>query len=305
MKSPINAGSNSPFNSSALVQAGVEATDTATVRAATQTEQAVDRVLDQSGSPLSGERSEPLKASDKAALIRSDRAAEALERKQRSEELFMEQLNALTTLDWEDMPVPVLATLLMSKPFKGKRDEPDKYMSPKQALIYASSIKFLNAGCVDPQKKLNPFLNDVWPDLDTMKVNVTVEGQRKLASRRGDLGIPTWKEIKRPLANGAERKLPWQKEDIGYECSMPIGKEVCKATAWLSMWFKNTPIWRENWEHMLRVRSEGLCYETITGVGISQPHGDKEVENVAAYQPPAVEATNFVESPIQMNGEKQ
>lgn len=231
-------------------------------------------------------------------MIRSDRMAEALARKEQAEQKFLEQLDALTTLDWEDMPVPVLATLLMSKPFKGKKDEPDQYMSPKQALIYASSIKFLNAGCVDPQKKLNPFLNDVWPDLSTMKVNVTVEGQRKLASRRGDLGIPIWKVVERPLGNGAERKLPWQKSDIGAECTIPVAGQPVTCTAWISMWFKNTPIWRENWEHMLRVRSEGLCYEAITGVGISQPHQDKEILDVAPYQPPQVTATDFKAVPI-------
>ncbi len=233
-------------------------------------------------------------AASKAEIFKADRVADLAIRKSEQEDKFLQQLEKLNTLDWEDMPAPVLARLIMSKPFKQGKDEPDYYMSPQQALIYASSVKFLNAGCKRPELKLNPFLNDCWPDTKTMKINVTVEGQRKLAARRNDLGIPTWKQVERPLPEGKAKVFPWMKTDIGMECLIPVGNEKVAAIAWMSNWFKATPIWRENWEHMLRVRSEGLCYETITGVGISQPHEDKEIQNTPPYESPIIQSTEFV-----------
>lgn len=233
-------------------------------------------------------------AREKAEIIKADASDRIANTRRDRDEAFLSQLESLNSLDWDRMPVPILARLIIAKPFKGGRDEADSiFMSPHQALIYAAEINRLNAGCERPELKLSPFGNDIWPDLKTMKINVTVEGQRKIAARRNDLGIPTWKQVARPLPEGKTKTFPWMKEDIGMECSIPVAKETVVATAWISNWFKSTPIWKENWEHMLRVRSEGLCYEAITGVGISQPHADKEIENVKPYEAPTISVTEF------------
>lgn len=236
----------------------------------------------------------PPTAGQQATELRKAGMEAALAKKEKDQEEFLALLDKIENLEWHRMPLKMLVILLMQKPTKGGRDEPPIYMTPQQALIYATEIKRHNEGCDNPSLWLSPFGNDCWPDLSTMKVNVTVEGQRKIAARRGDLGIPEWSAVARPFGKGVEKKLSWQTEDIGMKCSIPVGQKAVSAVAWLSLWFKNTPIWRENWEHMLRVRSEGLCYEAITGVGISQPHTDKEVEAVAEFKDSPVSEFKFV-----------
>jgi hypothetical protein len=217
-------------------------------------------------------------------------------KRQEADERFLASLETVNSIDWEDLPVPVLARMLMTaKPIKGRKDEPDRYMTGPQALIYASAVKGLNAGCQRPDLRLNVWLNDVWVDLDTMKVNITVEGQRKMAARRGDLGIPEWTEVTKKLERGKVKPFTWMTENIGMRCLIPIAgkKDPVTATAWITEWFKPTPVWRENWEHMLRVRSEGLCYEIITGVGISQAHSDRDTLTDNGQPVPVIEVVEI------------
>src|ERR1700733_2024209 len=65
-------------------------------------------------------------AATKATIIKSDRAAD----RQKQE---IEKLSGLTSLDWKNIPPPMLAQLLVNIPFKGATGEPDFYLQPWQA----------------------------------------------------------------------------------------------------------------------------------------------------------------------------
>src|SRR6266704_3939113 len=108
-------------------------------------------------------------ASTKSVLMKADQAAQ----RQRAE---IEKFAALTSLDWKQIPPPMLAQILVSIPFKGSGTDPDYYLSPVQGMIFA--LRCFELG-------LSPFSNEVWFNSKNNKVNVTFEGKLKLARMHG------------------------------------------------------------------------------------------------------------------------
>src|SRR6185369_12193474 len=75
-------------------------------------------------------------------------------------------LDQMDTFDWKKLPPPVMANLLTKIPFKGRKDEPDYYLNPAQAMVFA--LRCFELG-------LSPFSSEVWFDRDKYKVNTTLE----------------------------------------------------------------------------------------------------------------------------------
>jgi hypothetical protein len=271
MKSPINAGTSSPFNSSASgtgsnlptiktgwqegpVPNGVEATDTATVKA----------------------QETPLKASEKAALVKEDRAAS----KQRES---LERLSGIESLDWKKIPPPMLAQMLINIPFKGSGTDPDYYLQPWQAMIFAMRCFEL---------ELSPFSNEVWFNPKNNKVNVTFEGKLKLARKNGlNLSPPVFERIPEDAA----------KPLMAVKCTITAPHGPCVYTATLKEWrMPSSPVWRDRPEHMLQLRAAEKCLSFATGTGASELMGEADLQvgsEAKRFIPdePAVEATEFRE----------
>jgi hypothetical protein len=262
MKSPIKTDSiPSPFNSSAQVQAaiespsgGVEATETATVKA---------------------EVPSPLKASEQAALVKQDRATQ----KQKEQ---LEKLSGLSSLDWKAIPPPMLAQMLINIPFRGSGTDPDYYLEPWQAMIFAMRCFEL---------ELSPFSNEVWFNPKNNKVNVSFEGKLKLARKQGlNLSPPVWERIPEDHS----------KPLVAYKCTIVAPKGPCTYIATLKEWkMPSSPVWRDRQEHMLQLRAAEKCLSFATGSGVSELMGDQDIqvgEEVRRFIPePEVVSTEFVE----------
>src|SRR5580693_7922518 len=160
---------NSPFKQTP----GSPAPDKAAI-----SEPAGDTVIEQAADPQDVIARQS--ASQKAALVKAGAAAD----KQRSE---IEKLSAVTSLDWKQIPPPMLAQILVNIPFKGSANDPDYYLQPWQAMIFA--LRCFELG-------LSPFSNEVWFNTKNNKVNVTFEGKLKLARMHGlNLSPPLFERI--------------------------------------------------------------------------------------------------------------
>jgi hypothetical protein len=202
-----------------------------------------ERQLELEAGPTTTEQAEPSAAS-KAAIVKADQAAQ----KQKAE---LEKFSGLSSLDWKQIPPPMLAQILVSIPFKGSGQDPDYYLSP--------------------------FSNEVWFNSKNNKVNVTFEGKLKLARMHGlQLSPPLFERIP------ADASKPL----VAYKCSIvaPTGK--CEYTATLKEWMvSSSPVWKAKPDHMLQLRAAEKCLSFATGSGSSELMGEqdlqtgKEVEN--------------------------
>src|SRR4051812_3900016 len=99
-------------------------------------------------------------ATEQALALREEKA---LTREQQA----MERYQAMTSLDWRQLPPPLLAQLIKNRPVGG-RDGVDQYLTYDQAMFFA--VEAYRMG-------VSPTSQECWFDTKTWRVNVTVEGQ--------------------------------------------------------------------------------------------------------------------------------
>ena len=193
-------------------------------------------------------------AGEQAATIKSRVAAD----RQKAE---LEKLSGLTSLDWKQIPPPMLAQILVSIPFKGSSDQPDYYLTPVQGMIFA--LRCFELG-------LSPFSNEVWFNPKNNKVNVTFEGKLKLARMNGmRLSPPLFER----LPADATKPL------VAYKCTIQAPHGKCEYTATLKEWaVAKSPVWREKPDHMLQLRAAEKCLSFATGSGSSELMGEQDLQ---------------------------
>lgn len=205
----------------------------------------------------------------------------------------LEKLNAVASLDWKNIPPPVLAQVLTQMPFKGSGTEPDYFLKPWQALVFAMRCYELG---------LSPFSNEVWFNPKNNKVNVTFEGKLKLARKQGlNLGPPRFERVTRKYQG---------KDDWGYTCKMSTSNkgDPAEYTAWYAEWYvAASPVWKAKPDHMLQLRAAEKCLSFASGIGSSELMGEQDLQTgpeVAAVMA-GVESTEFNAVPMnQSKGEK-
>jgi hypothetical protein len=207
---------------------------------------------------------------EKAMVIKVE-AQEQLQKKQ------IEQLNQISSFDWKAVPPPMLAQMLVQMPFKGGTGEPDYFLAPWQAMVFA--MRCFELG-------LSPFSNEVWFNPKNNKVNVTFEGKLKLARKQGlNLSPPTFERIPADAA----------KPLAAYKCTIKSPSGPCQYIAYLKDWMVATsPVWKAKPDHMLQLRAAEKCLSFASGIGTSELPGEndlgREPENTSL---PTIEATNF------------
>lgn len=187
-------------------------------------------------------------------------------------------IDAVSSFDWKHVPPPQLAQVLCRIPFKGGANEPDFYLQPWQALIFA--MRCFELG-------LSPFSGEVWYNPKVNKVNVTLEGKMKLARDRGyNFGPPHFERKVQPWPKSKTANLPpGVTEDIGYKCTMKLMglNEDAEYTAWMSEWYvSRSPVWKEKTEHMLQLRAYEKCISFASGAGTSEMPGEADIDGSAA-----------------------
>jgi hypothetical protein len=181
----------------------------------------------------------------------------------------MEALQALESFDWKKLPPHIMAMVLMKKPYRGKSGEPDYYLSPEQALVFA--MRCFELG-------LSPLSSEVWFDRDRWTVNVTLEGKIRLARERGITGAPSFAEVKRPWKKGAV-PIAGYAEEPGMTATLKVGDSTCEYTCWLSEWYVPvSPVWKAKPDHMMRVRAYDKALAFAAGVGVSSMPDEREIQ---------------------------
>ena len=214
---------------------------------------------------------EVLTAPSDARVAAAEVKDQAIAKREAAQEAIV---GSFASFDWRNVPPPAMAQILIRKPFSGKQGDPPYYLKLDQALYFAMRCYDLG---------VSPLGAEAWFDPARWVVNLTAEGQRRVARNLGlNLGPPRgewlereWPAEKPPLIiNG--KAVP---KDIGHTCRMDVnGRGDVTYTAWLSEWFRPTPIWREQYRHMLQVRSQDHAIEFATGVGMSNPIVEEVVE---------------------------
>lgn len=208
----------------------------------------------------------------------------------------MSVIDQMDTFDWKKLPPPVMANLLTKIPFKGRKDEPDYYLNPAQAMVFA--LRCFELG-------LSPFSSEVWFDRDKYKVNTTLEGKKKLARDSGfNYGPPQYSEQRRPHiakdSYGKPKQLPpGYTEDVGITCEMEVRGFAKPATytAWLSEWYvPSSPVWKDKPMHMLQTRAQEKAISVSSGVGSSDMPVDAEIAPPPppVFRMPELSTTEFV-----------
>lgn len=191
---------------------------------------------------------------------------------------------SFATFDWKNVPPTAMAQILIRKPFQGKQGDPPYYLKIDQALYFAMRCYDLG---------VSPLGAEAWFDPARWVVNLTAEGQRRVARNLGlNLGPPRYERLTRPWPV-TKPPIPINgkavAEDFGYTCKMDVnGRGDVSYTAWFSEWFRPTPIWREQPDHMLQVRAQDHAIEFATGVGMSNPIVEQEPP-VEVATPPQIE----------------
>ena len=192
----------------------------------------------------------------------------------------LESLSQIANFDWKAVPPPMLAQMLVQIPFRGSGGDPDYFLAPWQAMIFA--MRCFELG-------LSPFSDEVWFNPKNNKTNVTLSGKLKLARLQGlNLGPPHFERVTRKF-NG--------KDDYGYRCSMSTGRDGDRAeyTAWHSEWFvARSPVWKEKPDHMLQVRATEKCLSFASGIGVSELPGEGDLgRDPERSELPVIESTQF------------
>lgn len=180
-------------------------------------------------------------------------------------------MEKFSSFDWRSLPPNIMAQVLMKKPYRGKTGEPDYYLSPEQALVFA--MRCFELG-------LSPLSSEVWFDRDRWSVNVTLEGKIRLARERGVVGAPQFENLERPWRVGAVKIAGFEKEP-GVKCTLKVGtlKEDCSYTCWLSEWIvPASPVWKSKPLHMATVRAYDKALAFASGVSVSEMPSEREIQ---------------------------
>jgi hypothetical protein len=230
-------------------------------------------------SPFSKEKSEK---SDNVQLelpSSVDKAKQLqIETQQKLQAKAIEALNLITNFDWKAVPPPVLAQMLVQIPFKGGQGEPDYFLQPWQAMIFAMRCYELG---------LSPFSNEVWFNPKNNKVNVTFEGKLKLAHKMGLNLSPPVLTREPPDKN---------KPLISYTCLINSPSGPCQYTAVYKDWVQpKSPVWKEKPEHMLQLRAAEKCLSFASGIGSSELMGEQDLQvgEEASKAMPQIEVSPF------------
>ena len=186
----------------------------------------------------------------------------------------VEQALAGLELDWRKSTAAAVIQVLCTSPCGTDDMGVPRYLSIPQARVLAWS-------CFEDG--LNPVKNEAWINPKTGKVAYTVEGQRRIARNRNiAIGPPQKTPVEREFTaipvsiesrdQIAKLKAAGFERDYGCACEIEVQgfKQPARYTAWLSEWYMpKNPNWKARTHHMLGVRAEGHCLESITGVGIS------------------------------------
>ena len=213
------------------------------------------------------------------ALAKAEKKAVELHEEQRNPAWIED----LSSFNWKDIKPHFLAPLLCQVPFKTK--DGYNYLKPWQALIWAMRCYEL---------ELSPLGNETWFNPEANKVNITLEGKREIARKRGyKFGPSTFERLERPWPEG-KAKPTQVKTDIGYKCTLPVAgwDKPGEYTAWLSEWYMPySPVWRDKPEHMLQIRAQEKAISFCTGVGQSELPGEGDIDTDAArdFEPTPVE----------------
>lgn len=242
---------------------------------------------EQSRSTLSDNQQHPPgeQAAEKAEIIK------AAQKEDRQKEQLA-KLSGVESLDWKRIPPPMLAQILTNIPFKGSGTDPDYYLAPWQALIFAMRCFEL---------ELSPFSNEVWYNPKNNKVNVTFEGKLKLARSRGfNLGPPNFERVEKPVPGKPIK-------DWGYRCTMQTPTGQAEYTAWHSEWaVASSPVWKAKPDHMLQLRAAEKCLSFASGIGASELPDDRDIAGGGPAQPVAsIDVPEFVDKSDQINKEKK
>ena len=193
----------------------------------------------------------------------------------------LDKLASIQSFDWKAVPPPMLAQMLIQIPFKGSGTDPDYYLQPFQAMIFAMRCYELG---------LSPFSNEVWFNPRNNKVNCTFEGKLKLARMNGlNLSPPVFTRIPADAA----------KPLVAYHCKIHAPSGDCEYTAYLKDWqVTSSPVWKSKPEHMLQLRAAEKCLSFATGSGASELPDDRDLEvgGEAKAVLPEIAATEFREA---------
>jgi hypothetical protein len=200
------------------------------------------------------ERAHEPSAKEQAAIVKSEVAASR-------QKMELEKLAGISSLDWKQLPPPMLAQMLVAIPFRGSGTDPDYYLQPWQAMIFA--LRCFELG-------LSPFSNEVWFNPKNSKVNVTFEGKLKLARMAGlNLSPPSFTRI----PEDASKPL------IAYKCRIVAPHGPCEYTATLKEWqVASSPVWKSKPDHMLQLRAAEKCLSFATGSGSSELMGEQDLQ---------------------------
>ncbi len=212
----------------------------------------------------------PLSAKDKALALQTE-TQNKLQAKQ------LEQLNAMSSFDWKAVPPPMLAQMLVQMPFKGGTGEPDYFLAPWQAMVFA--MRCFELG-------LSPFSNEVWFNPKNNKTNVTFEGKLKLARKQGlNLGPPQFERIPEDVT----------KPLVAYKCTINSPTGPCQYIAYLKDWqVPTSPVWKAKPDHMLQLRAAEKCLSFASGIGSSELPGEADLGQAPdKVELPTIESTEF------------
>lgn len=200
------------------------------------------------------------KAAEELALVRKQEA-----------EIANAWMKDLSEFDWKRIPPHQMAVVLTKIPRRGKTGDPDYYLTPAQALVFAMRCFELN---------LSPLSTQVWFDPARWTTNVTLEGQIELARSRGMTGAPSFTELHRPWKKGQTPILGFA-EEPGIRCVVKTTSGDTSYTCWLSEWIVPTsPVWKGKPHHMMQVRAYEKALEFSGGVGVSSMPNETNIEGV-------------------------
>jgi len=166
---------------------------------------------------------------------------------------------------WTTMPDEIKDTMILLQRGFAASGGGTYFLTPPQALMIVRYCR---------EKGIAVHSDTWWFDPKNYRIGSTVSGLREEArARKIDLGAPQLKRITRPWPPTVPQpKGVTFTEDVGYNVQIYIGYRPHPANCdvWLSTSFRDTPVWRSNWDHMLQVRGIGTCTKFAMGSGISQ-----------------------------------
>lgn len=177
----------------------------------------------------------------------------------------------LEEMDWRKNKPWMVAKILTESPWN---------YTPAMAL--AVTMTAMEEGA-------NPFMSDLY--VISGKIVFSVQFKLKKARTMfGDkMGVPTYSFTEREWPKGkflfdseADKKSNRGgrqfEKDRGCICKLTVGGEPIEQTAWLSSSYRPSQPWKDDPDHMLKVRAIDYCLRFI-GVGISEPIAGEEEQS--------------------------